>query len=201
MARGGGSRRVGLEFLGRASLVSLRLDGMRITETEVIEALFKSGVRGDLRSRQAQMIRNHAAALMHIELCLRRQVPLRPAMVLGWYASLCGGLPATGLDGLGMQRLELVCRQINSPPLRLQAAIGDIALLHFRLLSDPVVPSFNGILARLLLRYHLGRCRLPQIVFEEELDQPGTYDESQLYARLLTLLDTRLLQLEKERLH
>lgn len=184
-----------LEFHGRVTLVSFRLERMRIGEAEVVECLLKGGVRGDLRSRQAQMVRNHVAILRHIELCLARASSVEPSVVLGWYASLCGGLAATGLDALGMRRLDLVCRQINSPPMRLHAAIADVSSLYSRLLQDPLVHSFNGIFARLLLRYHLGRCGLPQVVFDDETDFDLRRDERRLYRRLVVLLEERLRQI------
>jgi hypothetical protein len=57
------------------------------------------------------------------------------------------------------------------------------------MLADPVVPSFNGILARLLLRYHLGRCGLPPVLFAPDLDGAGRLlDEPRLLARLLELI-------------
>ena len=56
------------------------------------------------------------------------------------------------------------------------------------MLADPVVPSFNGILARLLLRYHLGRCGLPPVILVPEQDAGRLLDESHLLTRLLDLV-------------
>jgi hypothetical protein len=56
------------------------------------------------------------------------------------------------------------------------------------MLADPLVPSFNGILARLLLRYHLGRCGLPAVVFDPQVDtRPG--DAEGMLRRLVELLE------------
>ena len=96
-----------------------------------------------------------------------------------------------------MDRLDHVVRRINSPQLRLQPALVDIAKLHVMLLRDPLVPSFNGILSRLLLRYHLGRIGLPPVVFDPNEDAPSLLDETMLLARLLELIEQsydRLLQ-------
>ena len=64
------------------------------------------------------------------------------------------------LTGNANDRLAALVERMNSPELRLQAGVQQVARLHAQLLADPLVPSFNGILARLLLRYHLGRCGL-----------------------------------------
>lgn len=186
------SWRHSLEFHGRSTLVSLRLEGMHISESEVVEALLKGGVRGDLRSRQTQMIRNHVAILLTQDLALQRQIPLSPATVLGWHAALCAGLPTPAMAETTLRRLEHVCRQVNSPPMRLQAAISNIADLHFRLLQDPLVSSFNGVISRLLLHYHLSRCDLPQVIFHQQADRLGFTDEHQLFLRLVVLIAARL---------
>lgn len=194
-------RREELAFLGKTTLSSLRMEGLQVAEADVVEALLKGGVQGDLRPRRAQLVRNHVAIQFQIERCIRNGVPLKPSAVLGWYASLCSGRPATGIDAGGMSCLEEVCRQVNSPPMQLQAAIADIAALHCRLLQDPLVPSFNGILARLLLRYHLGRCALPSVLFDEQTDQIRQPDQRRIYARLIVLLNDRLAAMERYPMH
>ena len=70
----------------------------------------------------------------------------------------------------------------------LSAAIPEIAGVYVGLLEDPLVPSFNGILARLLLRYHLGRCKLPAVVFDPEVDGRFASAEA-LVRRLVELLN------------
>ena len=64
----------------------------------------------------------------------------------------------------------------------------EITGVHVRLLTDPFVPGFNGIMARLLLRYHLGRCGLPPLVFDPDTDGPLLSAESTLLPRLLDLI-------------
>ena len=194
-------RREDLALLGKMTLMSLRLDGVEVGEADVVEALLKGGVRGDLRSRRAQLIRNHVAIQLHIERCIGKAVPLKASAFLGWYALLCSGRPAAGIGAFGMARIEQVCRQINSPPMQLQAALVEIATLHCGLLQDPLLPGFNGILARLLLRYHLGRCALPQIMLGADADGFDCIDPHRLYARLVMLLYQRLVQLRRERNH
>jgi hypothetical protein len=108
--------------------------------------------------------------------------------VIRWYVGVSAGLSTTGLDQPTAARVDDVVRRINSPQMRLQAALPEVASTHVRLLADPLVPSFNGILARLLLRYHLGRCNLPPVVFDPELDGRPASPEA-LARRLVELLD------------
>ena len=169
-----------------ATYTSFRLEGLEVSEHEVTEALGPN--RTMLRSRQAQRIRNHAAILHHIENDLRENLPLRTEGVVRWYTAISAGLSTTGLDRDAMTRLENMVRRINSPQMRIRAALQEIAMTHSHLLADPLVPAFNGILARLLLRYHLGRCNLPPVMFDPQLDgRPGTLDE--LVGRLVQLVD------------
>jgi hypothetical protein len=159
------------DYFVRATLASFRLDGLEASEAEVREAL-AHGAEGPflLRSRQAQRLRNHAAILHHIESNLRDGSTLTPDDVVRWYTAVSAGLSTTGLGEATVGRLDEVVRRINSPQMRMVAALQEIAATHVKLLRDPLVPSFNGILARLLLRYHLGRCKLPAIVFDPAVD-------------------------------
>jgi hypothetical protein len=77
---------------------------------------------------------------------------------------------------------------MNSPQLRLGPALREIATMHVLLLADPFVPGFNGILARLLLRYHLGRCGLPPVLFDPAADAAHLASEATLLPRLLDLI-------------
>jgi hypothetical protein len=70
----------------------------------------------------------------------------------------------------------------------MQAALQEIAGTHAKLLDDPLVPSFNGILARLLLRYHLGRCKLPAVVFDPAVDARARPVDAMI-RRLVELLE------------
>jgi hypothetical protein len=134
-------------------------------------------------------IRNHVAILHRIERGLHRGESLKTAAVVRWYTLIASGLSITSLDEPTMGRLDQLVRRINSPHLRLQPAVQEIARLHVQSLADPLVPGFNGILVRLLLRYHLGRCGLPPVVFHSETDGPLLTDETTLLARLLELID------------
>jgi hypothetical protein len=176
-------------YFARATYSSFRLDRIDITEREVLASLSSGHQRQSLRSRAAQRIRNHVSILHHIEPSTRLAASLKSPVVMRWYTTLGSGLVTAGLADATVDRLDHVVRQINSPQLRLQAALVDIARLHVQLLADPLVPSFNGILARLLLRYHLGRVGLPPVVFDPEADAPALLDEAMLLRRLLELID------------
>lgn len=172
-----------------ATDASFRLEGMDLPPGDLAAALSRGGAARAFRSRQQQRARNHVAILRHLESLLRRGGTLKAPDVIRWYTSVACGLSTTRLDEPTAARLDGVVRQINSPHLGLRPAIQGITRLHRQMLADPVVPSFNGILARLLLRYHLGRCGLPPVVFVPELDG-GTalLDEQRLLRRLLELI-------------
>lgn len=172
-----------------ATDASFRLEGLNLPAGDVADALARGGAAARaFRSRQQQRVRNHVAILRHLEHLLRRGATLRSADVVRWYTSIACGLSTTRLDEPTTSRLEGLVRQLNSPHLRLRPAIQEIARLHRQVLTDPVVPSFNGILARLLLRYHLGRCGLPPVLFVPNQDAGWMLDEPRLLARLLDLI-------------
>ena len=170
---------------------SFRLDGWDVTPQQVSEALLQSvgRPRPELRSRQAQRLRNHASILHHIESSLRLGEPLKPHVVVRWFTTLSSGLSASGLDDAVLVRLDQVVRKINSPQLRLQPALQEITRLHAQLMSEPLMPGYNGIVCRLLLRYHLGRCNLPRVTFDPTLDATVLTEPESLLARLLRLID------------
>src|SRR5258706_1598868 len=176
------------DYYVRATYASFRLDGLEVGEAEVREALESGAERPMLRSRQDQRLRGHAAILHHIETDLRKGLPLTADGVMRWYTGISSGLSTTGLNQAATARLDEVVRRINSPQMRIQPAVRDIAGTDRRLLADPLVPAFNGILARLLLRYHLGRCKLPAVVFDAEVDRRLTSGEGML-RRLVELLE------------
>ena len=88
-----------------------------------------------------------------------------------------------------MSRSSTSCARIDSPQLRLQPAVHEIARTHVELLSDALFPSFNGILSRLLMRYHLGRCGLPAVVFDESIPLSSLAIEQSLTMCLLAGID------------
>lgn len=176
------------EYYPHATYSSFRLEGLEVSAQEVWDALGRGAARPMLRSRQAQRMRNHAAILHHIETDLRDALPLRTEGVVRWYTGISAGLSTTGLDQAAEARLGDVVRRINSPQMRIRAALREIAATHDHLLSEPLVPAFNGILARLLLRYHLGRCSLPAIIFDPELDRKAR-PVAELESRMVQLLD------------
>jgi hypothetical protein len=176
-------------WLDRATFVSFRLDGIEISEAEVTSARTPEPMKRALRSRLAQRARNHVAILLGIEKSLRRAAPLSTSAVLRWYTSMGSGLSNAMLSEPTMARLEQVVRRINSPHLRLKPAIGEVVRLHLESLRDELVPSFNGILARLMLRYHLGRCGLPAILPEPERDLFKEMPEMAATERMLELIN------------
>lgn len=191
---GGGERQhppLPADFFARSTAASFRLDGLGATDRELAEALSPGTAGKAFRSRPSQRIRNHVAVLRHVETILRRGRPLQPDLVVRWYTSISCGLSTTRLDDPTHQRLAEVVTHVNSPQMRLRPAIEDIAQLHHRLLTDPFVPAFNGILARLILHYHLGRCGLPIVVFDPAVDQTPFRDASHLLRRLMELLGQR----------
>jgi hypothetical protein len=176
-------------LLHLSTLASFRLEGIELNDATTLLALKSGRDRNGFRSRLSMRVRSHVAILHSIERSLHHGEPLKTAAVIRWYTLISSGLSITALDEPTMSRLDQLVRRINSPHLRLQPAVQEIARLHTQSLSDPLVPGFNGILVRLLLRYHLGRCGLPPVVFAPESDGPLLTDESALLARLLELID------------
>jgi hypothetical protein len=180
---------LGAGYFLAATDASFRLDGMHLPPRDLAAAVSRGWGAKTFRPRQQQRVRNHVAILRRVERLLRHGGPLKAGEVVRWYTSVACGLSTTGLDEPNTSRLEGIVRQVNSPHLRLCPAVQGIARLHGQMLADPVVPSFNGILARLLLRYHLGRCGLPPVVFSPESDGPLLLNEQRLLSRLLDLID------------
>jgi hypothetical protein len=175
------------DYYPHATYSSFRLEGLEVSEQEVWDALGRGDGKSMLRSRQGQRMRNHAAILHHIETDLRDPLPLRCEGVVRWYTGISAGLSTTGLDQAAAARLADVVRRINSPQMRIRAALREIAVTYSGLIAEPLVPAFNGILARLLLRYHLGRCGLPSIIFDPKLDHK-TKPVDELGSRIVELL-------------
>lgn len=169
---------------------SFRLEGMDVTESDLTDACTpKPSTRPSFASRQRQRLRNHMAIQLSIVRYLAYRQVFRVSQVIRWYTSVSAGLSTCGLDLPGMQRIESIVRRINSPQMRLQPALTEIAQLHAELICDPVFPGFNGILARLLLQSHLGKCGLPMIAFDPLTDAPRIQDPGLLLPRLLELID------------
>jgi hypothetical protein len=113
---------------------------------------------------------------------------VQPGDVIRWYTSIACGLSAGGIAAGTLGRIERIVSAVNSPRLRFWPAVQEVAALHVNLLSDPFVPGFNGILARLLLRYHMGRCGLPPVVFDPANDPACLDSVTKLEPRLLELI-------------
>lgn len=173
-----------IELLGRITYSSFRLENLSISERDVAEALSCGAGRRALRPPHLLRVRNHVAILRHIQKATRRGQELKLAAVVRWYTSISCGL-SMGVDLSRADRLGQCLRRINSPQLRLQQAIADVAQVHAQLTADPIFPGFNGILARLLLQYHLSRCRLPMVTFEMQATVTGGGFETPLMGMIL----------------
>jgi len=176
------------QYLARVTRLSFEMDGIESGDHELTEALAPGAAGKPFRSRQAQRLRNHIAILRRIGLLMRHCQPLDPAIVVRWYTSISCGLSSAQLDEPTLSRLTRVVRQINSPHLNVRPALEEIARLYFELTSDPIVPSFNGILCRLLLGCHLGRCGLPPVLFDPKRDRSRPETATNQLARLLEMV-------------
>jgi len=176
-------------YFVEATYSSFRQEGIDLHPTEVSSALVHGKNHHALRSRIAQRIRNHAAILHTIENSIRLGESLKMSDVTRWYTSLGTGLINTSLPDGTMNRLDMVVRRISAPQLRLQQALSDIARLYVQLQIDPLFPSFNGMIARFILRYHLGKSGLPPVVLNPETDPPRALDEAMFLSRMLHLLE------------
>jgi hypothetical protein len=188
---GGATRRGALpipRYAERATCASFQMDGVSLGADEFRAALARGSAARSCRTRSAQRARNHVAILHRVEILLRRGQPLQTGDVIRWYTSIACGLSAGGLTDQGLARIEGVVSAVNSPRLRFWPAVKEVATLHVKLLDDPFVPGFNGILARLLLRYHMGRGGLPPVVFDPATDPPRLRAVSTLEPRLLELI-------------
>jgi hypothetical protein len=164
------------------------MDGVVLTGSEYRLALLHRGNGRACRLRPAQRARNHVAILRRIESLLGRGQALHPRDVIRWYTSVACGLSAGTIDGATEARIARIVSAVNSPRLRFRPAVQEVAALHVNLVTNPFVPGFNGILARLLLRYHMGRCGLPPVVFDPAVDTGSLTSVSTLEPRLLELI-------------
>ena len=179
-----------VQYFAAVTLNSFQLEGIPLNPTEVTQAVSHgtAGKRIPFAIQPANpQSRRHSSP--------NRKSPapgrsLTSQSVIRWYTSISCGLSLAALDETNMARLDNVVRRINSPQFRLQPAITEIAHVHAQLNADPLVPSFNGILARLLLQYHLGRCGLPRVLFDASVDSTLMKDEPRLLKRILELVDS-----------
>jgi hypothetical protein len=180
------------DYFLAATYSSFALADMNIAPAQVTEAIEASSARRTFRSRQNQRIRNHIAILHQIESLLQFRRHLSVDTIVRWYTSLSCGLSTYPLDPAVISRLHNVTCDISTPQPRLRRAVTQIASLHLSLLADPVFPAFNSILARLLLRYHLGRHSLPPVTFDPAADRPQLQSLTKFIPLLLTRLEASL---------
>jgi hypothetical protein len=179
------------DFYVAATRASFEIDGLSSSPGELAAALAPGAAGKACRSRQSQRIRNHVAVLHHAQLLFRRGQPLHPDDIIRWYTAISCGLSNSALDDSTRNRLASIVTRINSPQMRLRPAVEDAAQLHHRLLTEPFVPAFNGIVARVVLHYHLSRCGLPTVVFDSKADRAAPTDEASLTRRLMHLIGAR----------
>ena len=176
------------DFFRLATCASFQMDGVSLSPGEFDGAMSRAAAARACRTRGALRARNHVAILMRIESLLRRGQRLQASEVIRWYTSIACGLSAGGMATGTFGRLDRIVSSVNSPRLRFWPAVQEVAALHVNLLSDPFVPGFNGILARLLLRFHMGRSGLPPVVFDPAADVPKMQAVATLEPRLLELI-------------
>ena len=167
-------------FLVDATSASFRIDGIPVTIEQVTRALgHQQSVRA-FRSPLSIRLRAHAAILRCVERIVAADRPLRPANLYRWYAGLSAGLGVGRADDA--RRAADVVARANLPTVRLSTALADILELYDDVMKNPIVPSYNGIIARLLLNLHLGRCGLLPVIVEpgEETFARGRLDERTL---------------------
>jgi hypothetical protein len=180
------------ELFVRLTVSSFRLEEVDVSEEEVAAALSRRANRRAFRQPQSLRIRNHVAILRLAERAARAGRELKAEAVVRWYTSISCGLSIGAMDGARLERLGQCLRRINSPQLRLRPAIAEVAALHVQLINDPLFPGFNGILARLLLQFHLARCRLPPVVIDATRDDGSPMSEAAFGGRLMELVGEAL---------
>jgi len=176
------------DFYLAFTCASFRLEQIEIDEPAAAAALRASPRVGQLRPRSQRRIRNHVAILRTIEHAVRRGDVLKADAVVRWYTSIGCGLSITGIEPAAHDRLTRCLDRIHSPQLRLRQALADAAALHVQLVNDPLFPSFNGLIARLLLHLHLRRCGLPGVTLDRPTDATALQVASALEARLAELV-------------
>ncbi|MFT3789360.1 MAG: hypothetical protein QM770_24805 [Tepidisphaeraceae bacterium] len=180
------------KFLVACTYGSFRLEGITLALPDAETAIARDNKHRGFRSRLGQRLRNHAAILLSIERLLKqsRSTLLKSRTVLGWYTAISSGLSHTMPAGPDMARLDSVVRRVNSPHLRLGPAIQEIVELHVELLHDAIVPSFAGLLSRLILHYHLGRCGLLPVIFDPDRDSGAAFaTHASAQRRIMDLVD------------
>jgi len=178
---------VSRRLVAEATAGSFRLGGIQI-QAEVVRSTISHHSFGHLRSRLQQRIRNHAGIFYQIERQLRLHVPLKVEGVIQWYTRLSAGLSTTMLAEPKVERLSQIVERINSPHPRVGPALNEIADTYFATTRDILIPSFGGILARLLLHYHLGRCGLRPVVLDGP-DAPQLLERDGVLATLTRRLE------------
>jgi hypothetical protein len=186
-------RREGLQgttprsWLIGATAASLRLDGISFTDRELAQALQSPTRHRGMCSARLLRLRNHLAILRALERRARKGFDLDAPCVLRWYTSLSCGLSISSVPQEQLDRLSSHLRPMNAATSRAAQAIFEAASVHVRLVAHPLFPGFNGLLARLLLQYHLIRSCLPPVRLDPMRDRNllSQPTDPKLFARLL----------------
>lgn len=176
-----------LPFVADATSASFHIDGIAVTLDQVTRALgHRQSVRA-FRSPTSHRLRVHAAMLRCCERMILQRRPLRGIQLYRWYAGLSAGLGVARGSPDQSRRFEDVVARVNFSTPSLSFAVGQSVTLYNELLAEPIVPSYNGILARLLLNLHLGRSGLLPVIIEPAGDEPAVQrlDEPTLLRLLL----------------
>lgn len=176
-------------FVTEATRTSFGLEKIELSNYDLGNTLAPHESRPPLRSRQRQRARNHMALVQTLDRRVRRREMIKADQVLRWYTSISSGLSTTMPAEPKLLRIESVVRRINSPQLRVQPAVTEIAQLYTEVSADHLVPSFSGILARLLLQVHLGHCGLAPVLLDPAVDARHPGETALTPARLLELIE------------
>jgi hypothetical protein len=153
-------------FLVDATSASFRIDGIPVTVGQVTRALgHRQSVRA-FRSSLSHRLRMHAAILCGLERLLANDAPLQSGHLMSWYAGLSAGHGTAVGVAEDARRAAAIVARVNAPTPRLAAAIPEVVALYTEVIGNPIVPSYNGIVARLLMHVHLGRCGLLPVIVE-----------------------------------
>ena len=178
-------------FLVDATHASFAIEGIRASLEQVARAVGHQQRVRAFRSPLTHRIRAHAAILRCCERLIASERPLRLDHVVRWYTGLSAGVTSTPIESADVRaRVECVVIRLNAPTSRLANAIGEAVALYHDLLRDPVVPGYNGIVARLMLNLQLGRSGLLPVIVDPAGDD-GDADAPLDGGTLLALLGQR----------
>ena len=175
-------------FLIDATHASFRIEGINASLEQVARAIGHQQRVRAFRSPLSHRIRAHASILRCCERLISTDRPLRGDHVVRWYTGLSAGVTSTPIESVDVRsRVESIVSRLNAPTSRLSSAIAEAVTLYHDLLRDPVVPGYNGIVARLMLNLQLGRSGLLPVIIDpagDGRDDAAPIDEAILIGLL-----------------